>query len=128
MNPTTLPMEGVIGRLSLQSISFIFFLPFQGNYNREGVHQPDDCSWHPNQTVVIPHEEQKKRWWDLDDNRREQVKVQTSHLESLSGHSRLVQIGGGLLAGAATINAGYHAWDENKGRTEEKVGLLPHSH
>jgi hypothetical protein len=51
-----------------------------------------------------------------------------SHLESLSGHSRLLQIGGGLLAGAAAIGAGYHAWEENKGRTEEEVGLLPHSH
>jgi hypothetical protein len=47
-----------------------------------------------------------------------------SHLESLLGHSRLLQIGGGLLAGAATIHAGYHAWDENKeGRTEEEVGF-----
>jgi hypothetical protein len=51
-----------------------------------------------------------------------------SHLESLSGHSRLLQIGGGLLAGTATISAGYHAWDENKERTEEEVGLLPHSY
>lgn len=33
------------------------------------------------------------------------------------------------MAGAATIGAGYHAWDENKkGRTEEEVGLLPYSH
>jgi hypothetical protein len=38
------------------------------------------------------------------------------------------QIGGGLLAGTATIDAGYHAWDENKGRSEEEVGLLSHSH
>jgi hypothetical protein len=79
MNPTTLPMERVIGRLSLQSINSIF-LPFQGNYDRQDVHQPDDCSWHPDQTVVIPHEEQKKRWRDLGDDRREQLKVQTSLL------------------------------------------------
>ena len=32
------------------------------------------------------------------------------------------------MAGAATINAGYHAWDENKGRSEEEVRLLPFSH
>jgi hypothetical protein len=32
------------------------------------------------------------------------------------------------LPGAATIDAGYHAWDENKKKTEEEVGLLPHSH
>ena len=48
------------------------------------------------------------------------------HLESLLGHSRLLQIGGGLLAGAATIGAGYHAWNENKGRSEEEVRLLSH--
>ena len=32
------------------------------------------------------------------------------------------------MAGAATIDAGYHAWDENKGRSEEEVGLLPFPH
>ena len=42
--------------------------------------------------------------------------------------SRLLQIGRGLLAGAATIDAGYHVWDEDKGRSEEEVRLLPHSH
>lgn len=51
-----------------------------------------------------------------------------SHLESISGHSWLLQLGGGLLAGAATIDAGYHAWDESKERSEEEVGLLPYSH
>jgi len=47
-----------------------------------------------------------------------QLKVRNSLLSlisSLSGHSRLLQIGGWLLAGAATIGAGYHAWD-NKDR------------
>ena len=64
----------------------------------------------------------------MDDDRRKQLKVQTSLILHLSGHSRLVQIGGGLLAGATTISAGYHAWDENKEkRTEEEVGLIPHS-
>lgn len=77
MNRTTLPMKRVIGRLSLQSINFIF-LPFQGNYNSQDVHQPDDCSWHPAQTVIVPYEEQKKKWWDLDGGRREQLKVQIS--------------------------------------------------
>ena len=52
-----------------------------------------------------------------------------SHLDPLLDHSQVLQIGGGLLAGAATISAGYHAWDEDKeGRTEEEVSLLPHSH
>jgi hypothetical protein len=32
------------------------------------------------------------------------------------------------LAGTATIDAGYHAWDKNKGRSEEEVGSLLYSH
>jgi hypothetical protein len=80
----------------------------KGNYNSQDVHQPDDCSWHPAQTVIVPHEEQKKKWRDLNEGRREQLKI-----------------GGGLLAGAATIGAGYHTWDENKeGRTEEEKQAL----
>ena len=55
-------------------------MPFQGNYNSQDVSQPDDCSWHPDQTIIVPHEEQNKRWWDLDDNRRKQLKVQISFI------------------------------------------------
>ncbi|KAI0277392.1 hypothetical protein BGY98DRAFT_1187206 [Russula aff. rugulosa BPL654] len=77
------------------------------NYNSQDVHQPDDCSWHPDQTVIVPREEQKKKWRDLDEDRRKQLKI-----------------GGGLMAGAATIDAGYHAWDENKGRSEEEKQAL----
>jgi hypothetical protein len=81
-NRTSLPMKWVTGRLYLQSINFIF-LPFQGNYNSQDVHQPDDCSWHPGQTIIIPHDEQAKKWQDLDDDRREQLKVQTSLILNL---------------------------------------------
>lgn len=70
-------MKRVIGRSSLPPINFIF-LPFPGNYNRQDVHQPDDCSWHPDQTVIVTHEEQKKKWRDLNDDRRKQLKVQIS--------------------------------------------------
>jgi hypothetical protein len=70
-------MKRVIDRLSLQSINFIF-LPFQGNYNSQDVHQPEDCSWHPAQTVMVPHEEQKKKWRDLDHDRKRQLEVQIS--------------------------------------------------
>ena len=77
MNRTTLPMKRVIGRLSLQSINVIL-LPFQGNYNSQDVHEPDDCSWHPCQTVIVPHEEQKKKWRDLSEDRKKQLKVQIS--------------------------------------------------
>ena len=85
-------MKRVIGRLSLLLIEFIF-LPSQGNYNRQDVHQPDDCIWHPAQTVIVSDEEQKKRWRDIDNDRRQQLRVQILfHLESLSlsGHSRLL--------------------------------------
>ena len=82
MNRTTLPMKWVIGHLSLRPINFIR-LPFQGNYNRQDVHQPDDCSWHPGQTVIVPHEEQKKRWRDLGDDRKKQIKVQISLILAL---------------------------------------------
>jgi len=106
-------MKRVIGRLSLPSIDFII-LPFQGDYNGQDVHQPDDCSWHPCQTVVVPHEEHN-------DNRKKQVEVQISL--SCLGHSRLFQIGGGPLAGATTIGAGYQTWNEVKEKkTEEEVG------
>jgi hypothetical protein len=80
----------------------------KGNYNSQDVHQPEDCSWHPAQTVMVPHEEQKKKWRDLDHDRKRQL-----------------EIGGGLWAGAAIIDAGYHAWDEHKqGRTEEEKQAL----
>jgi hypothetical protein len=80
---TALLMRRVIGRLSLPSIVFIV-LPFQGDYNRQDVHLPDDCSWHPCQTVIVPREEQKKKWWDLDDNRKKQVEVQIPLLSCIS--------------------------------------------
>jgi len=70
-------MKRVISRLFLQSTNFIF-LPFQGNYNKQDVHQPDDCSWHPDQIVTVPHKEQKEKWRDLDDDRRKQLKVRIS--------------------------------------------------
>lgn len=66
------------------------FLSFPGNYNSQDVHQPDDCIWHPCQTVIVPHEEQKKKWRDLSEDRREQLKVQVSRLESLLDYSRLL--------------------------------------
>lgn len=38
-------------------------------------------------------------------------------------------MGGGLSVGAATISAGYHAWNENlEWKSEDEVGLLLHSH
>jgi hypothetical protein len=47
-------------------------LPFQGDYHPQDVHPPEDCG---HQNPDDPHEEPKK-WWDLDDNRKNQLKVQ----------------------------------------------------
>jgi hypothetical protein len=65
-----------------QSIVYLYhrstsiFLPFQGDYHKQDVHPPDDCSRH--QQVDVPHEEQKKKWYDLDDDRKKQLEVQIS--------------------------------------------------
>ena len=62
-----------IDRLSLPSIN-LFFLPILGDYHKQDVHPPDDCSHH--QKVDVPHEEQKKKWYDLEDDRKKQLEVQ----------------------------------------------------
>lgn len=80
------------------------------------------------QTVIVSLEDQKKKWRDFDDDRRQYLKVHISPIFSLPGHSQLPHIGGGLLAGAATVDSSHHAWDGNKGRSEEEVSLLPYSH
>ena len=79
MNRTILPMKRVIGPLSLQSIGFIFFCPFKATTTgKMYINQPDDCSWHPDQTVIVSREEQKKKWHDLSEDRMKQIKVQIS--------------------------------------------------
>lgn len=50
----------------------------------------------------ISHEERKKPWYDLSDDRKQQL-----------------EIGGGLLAGAAVIGAGYFAYKEHEKNDEE---------
>jgi hypothetical protein len=65
-------------RSFISAINQLHIFAFQGNYNRQDVHQPDDCSLHPGQTVIVPHEEQKKKWRDLGDDRKKQLKVQIS--------------------------------------------------
>ncbi|KAI0277393.1 carbohydrate-binding module family 12 protein [Russula aff. rugulosa BPL654] len=76
----------------------------KGDYHPQDVHPPEDCG---HQNPDDPHEEPKK-WWDLDDNRKNQLKI-----------------GGGLLAGAAIIGGGYMAWHEHeKKKTEEEKQAL----
>ena len=47
----------------------------QGDYHGQDVQQPSDYHNHPDQTVEVPHEEQKKNWYDLSDERKKQLKV-----------------------------------------------------
>ncbi len=88
---------------------------------------------HDKGTVIdrlsLPHEEQKKKWWDLDDDRKKQLEVQISlslsfFIPGSLSDSPLSQIGGGLLAGAALLGGGYYAWHEReKKKTEEEVSF-----
>jgi hypothetical protein len=57
----------------------------------------------PQQDARPTKEEQKKNWYDLDDHRKKQL-----------------ELGGGLLAGAAAIGAGYFAFKEHEKNEEEK--------
>lgn len=130
MSRTTLLMTRVIDRLSLPSIDFIV-LPFLGEYHKEDVHPPEDCSRHPDQTIEVPHDEQEKKWWDLKDDRKKQLEVQISLILTCCRATHdcmILQVGGGLLAGAALIGGGYVAWQkhEEHKKTEEEVSFLPH--
>jgi hypothetical protein len=79
------------------------------DYHGQDVKQPSDYNSHPDQTVEVPHAEQKQNWWDLTDERKKQLKI-----------------GGGIAAGAALLGAGYlayHKHEENKKSEEEKDAL-----
>jgi len=62
---------------------------------------------HPNQQVEIPHEERKKNWYDIDDGRKKEL-----------------ELGGGLLAGAAALGAGYFAYKHHEKGEEEKKATV----
>lgn len=74
-----------------------------GGDQQQGFPQQKPYDDHPDQTVNIPHEETKKKWYDLDDKRKHELEV-----------------GGGLLAGIAAIGAGYYAYHEHEKSEEEK--------
>jgi hypothetical protein len=80
MSRTTLPMTQVIYLLS--AIDHLDHLPLQGDYCQQDVHPTNDCNKHPDQTEEVPHEEQKKKWYDLDDQRKKQLEVQIFSLAS----------------------------------------------
>jgi len=61
---------------------------------------------HDHTKVEIDHEEKKKNWFDIDPERRKQLEV-----------------GGGLLAGAALLGGGFLAYKKHKEHEEEKKAL-----
>ncbi|KAH8108101.1 hypothetical protein BXZ70DRAFT_1003504 [Cristinia sonorae] len=65
--------------------------------------KPWDDHQNQSQQVIIPHEEQKKKWYDLTPERKKQL-----------------AIGGGLLAGAAALGAGYAVYKHSQKSEEEK--------
>jgi len=85
--------------------------PDKSDYSGQGVQQPNDSCQQPNQSVEAPHEEEKKKWWDLNNG----------------DHKKQLEIGGGLLAGAAALGAGYFAWHEHEKhkKTEEEKQAVP---
>ena len=73
MTRTTLLMEKVT-LLPPHLLTFLIFS--QGDYHGQDAHPPTDYNnKHPDQTVEITHEEQKKSWMDLSDERKHQLKV-----------------------------------------------------
>jgi hypothetical protein len=82
----------------------------KGDYHGQDVHPPTDYNnKHPDQIVEVTHEEQKKNWMDLSDERKKQLKM-----------------GGGVAAGLGLLAGGYYAWhqhEEHKKSDEEKDAL-----
>ncbi|KAI0704032.1 hypothetical protein C8Q76DRAFT_771462 [Earliella scabrosa] len=78
-----------------------------GGYSENPSIERPSSSEHPDQSVPI-HEEERKHGWDsLSDDRKKQI-----------------EIGGGLLTGAAAIGAGYFAYKGHKESEEEEEANL----
>ncbi|CAK5281425.1 unnamed protein product [Mycena citricolor] len=78
----------------------------QQNYGGEYRHDEKQSSFQAppdGQEVQIHHEEREKHWYDLDDKRKQELEV-----------------GGGLLAGAALLAGGYAAWKGHEKSQEEE--------
>ncbi|KAA1475143.1 carbohydrate-binding module family 12 protein [Dentipellis sp. KUC8613] len=78
----------------------------QSSYQYGGGQECESTPLHPDQSAEIHHEEREKHWYDLEEDRKKKL-----------------EIGGGLLAGAALIGAGYYAFHEH-GKSEENKKAL----
>jgi len=80
----------------------LIITPFQdGYYGGQGAQQPNDSYQRPDQYSEAPQEEHKKNW--------------------LGEHKKELEIGGGILAGAAALAGGYYAYEKHKkGKAEEE--------
>ncbi|KAG8731491.1 hypothetical protein FRC11_003998 [Ceratobasidium sp. 423] len=76
----------------------------QQTYNQPPEQRPWDQ--HDHTKVEFSEEEKKKNWYDIDPERRKQL-----------------EIGGGLLAGAAILGGGFLAYKKHKENEEEKKAL-----
>jgi len=75
--------------------------PQQQAYAPQTAEKPWDH--YPEENADIPHEEHKKKLWNLSDDRKKQL-----------------EIGGALMAGVATIGAGYYAYHKHEQKEEKK--------
>lgn len=82
--------------------------PIQQDRPTLGEPQQSGANWdeHKHQKVDIPHEEQKKNWWDLDEKRKKEL-----------------EIGGGLALGAALLGGGLFAYKHHQKSEEEKKAV-----
>jgi len=75
--------------------------------DHQGYHEKVQDACPPAQQVQIPHEEQKRNWYDLDDHRKKEL-----------------EIGGGLLAGAALLAGGFAAYKHHENNEEKKKAAV----
>jgi hypothetical protein len=75
--------------------------------HHEGYHTKVEGAPPPEQQVQVTHEEQKKNWWDLDDHRKKEL-----------------EIGGGLLAGAALLAGGLYAYKKHEANKQTQQAAV----
>ena len=106
-------------------------------YKSQQHHRPDSDAHHnvpetheayPSaQSSNIHQEERKKHWYDLDDHRKKELEVSRPFLHRPCKGLISMQVGGGLLAGAALLAGGYAAFKgHEKDEEEVRDSYSPH--